>query len=174
LGCGGKVVDENLYLLQDFEKINKKMATKIWKTDGTTNGTELLVNDSARFYYESYGLKNKIFLIGFDSIYMLDKTAAGGVKAVAKNENNPSSVSFFSFKGMFYSSNYTRDIFWRIDGTPGKMQEIDVIKNRVIKPSRFIEYKGYMYFSGIDAATNKKGLWRTDFESLTFINDFLE
>ena len=142
---------------------------KLWVTDGTGNGTNL-VNNTTWSGPGSFKVFNgKLFFVANDSLiqaaFVSDGTAAGTIKLQSiypdgVSYNNVNSFTVFNNRLYYYTLGFEKRKLWSTDGTVSgtKIEHPDLPEPFTV----FFEFKNMLYFgAGYDDGRNLE-LWRTD------------
>lgn len=141
-----KIFNNELYFFAD----NGTNGMEIWKTNGTEAGTMMLKDINP----------------GFNASY---RPALDQRPRIVEHNNE----LYFYVSSSGSSNNLSYFQMWKTDGTTTGTQKISIIENTIkegtLLPNTYFSFNNNFYFYGVDKATNKKELYRTDFNTVTKI-----
>ena len=152
----------NLY----FEGDDGDRGLELWKSDGTSNGTQLVVDankynfaSSPRFFQQ---INNKIFLVSGSSIYTTDGTMSG-TKFVSSSKLTEVLASLTLNNKIVLFSNNEIAVF---DGTESGIAKILSLENPSTIPTADKSLRPFVFKNNIYFFVSKGGysseLWKTD------------
>ncbi|WP_435414846.1 T9SS type A sorting domain-containing protein [Polaribacter aestuariivivens] len=141
-----KIFNNELYFFAD----NGTNGMELWKTNGTEAGTIMLKDINP----------------GFNASY---RPALDQRPRIVEHNNE----LYFYVSSSGSSNNLSYFQMWKTDGTTAGTQKISIIENTIkegtLLPNTYFSFNNNFYFYGVDKLTNKKELYRTDFNTVTKI-----
>lgn len=179
---GGKYIalDNNTILLyMEYSTEADTYGLELYKYDITAQ-TYTLVKDVVAGEDNS-GISNftllgdNVYFEAENALWVTDGTEAGTMEvAAASSLGGVANVVAFAGKILFEGDNGTDgDQLYAYDPTADTLANISNIggDNAAHDPSDYVEYDGYLYYSGEDETDNKKHLFRTDASTVEQLDD---
>jgi ELWxxDGT repeat protein len=154
--------------------INTSTSPELWSSDGTASGTKLVKNFS-----DTYGYSNFNTVVTEDGMAYMMLNAPGEVAELWKSDGTGPgtqkvktlSINAFAFheltpvgnQAFFINEDANGKELWISDGTATgtKMLKDIIAGSNGSDPANLVNSKGFLYFTAIDATTNR-GLWVSD------------
>ncbi|GAB7256277.1 T9SS type A sorting domain-containing protein [Polaribacter sp. OB-PA-B3] len=141
-----KIFNNELYFFAD----NGTNGMELWKTNGTEAGTIMLKDINS----------------GFNASY---RPALDHRPRIVEHNNE----LYFYVSSSGSSNNLSNFQMWKTNGTKAGTQKISIIESTIkegtLLPNTYFSFNNNFYFYGVDKLTNKKELYRTDFNTVTKI-----
>lgn len=164
--------NDDLYFIAVDQVIGENRFPRLWRTDGTSNGTAQ-VTDLPLASLDTIKFQNRIFFSPFDAdvwgeLHSTDGTSAGTelIRDIAPSTVSSTPGGFVIYGDELYfsatSPEHGREL-WRTNGTSDGTVMVKDIHEGVgdSNPEHFIEYDGDLYFVADDSLHGRE-IWRTD------------
>ena len=169
-----------------FSADNGSIGSELWRSDGTKNGTTLVMDinsgSTGSAITNMVKMNNAIYFTannGFSSngteLWMSDGTTTQMVKDINSGTGSSSPSELYVFDNTLYFSAYSGTSYgrelWKSDGTANNASQVmDIYPNGSgSDPANLYGFNDYVYFSAKNADGNE--LWKTDGTTTTQVLD---
>lgn len=122
-------------------------------------------------------LGNEVYFRALNELWKSDGLEAGTVKITATEAENLEVNNLFVWDGQLYFEGNNEDgrELWKYDPVTDQASRLSFISgsNDDHRPSDFVVYDGYMYYSGRDGNNSEDHLWRTDGITVEQLDNFI-
>jgi ELWxxDGT repeat protein len=150
---------------------------ELWKTDGSTEGTTMVIDIIPGAYYDNTTIgdftifNNKLYFYakgyntltnqGTEAIYVIDGINEGASKIKGFYEGQNGGIELIVFNNsMYFSYGW---YLWKSDGTTnGTVQITNGDQNAELGPAGLFVAGNTMYFRGYSGSTLRRELWKSD------------